>query len=41
MSTMVEVSVARLGLDGSTNTYVVILKESGGDRVLPLSLIHI
>ncbi|MBK6487933.1 MAG: bifunctional nuclease family protein [Gemmatimonadetes bacterium] len=36
MSTMVEVSVARLGLDGSTNTYVVILKESGGDRVLPI-----
>ncbi len=36
MSTMVEVNVARLGLDGSTNTYVVILKESGGDRVLPI-----
>lgn len=36
MSTMVEVNVARLGLDGSTNTYVVILRESGGDRVLPI-----
>jgi uncharacterized protein len=36
MSTMVEVTVARLGLDGSTNTYVVILRESGGDRVLPI-----
>jgi bifunctional DNase/RNase len=36
MSTMVEVAVARLGLDGSTNTYVVILRESGGDRVLPI-----
>ena len=36
MSTMVEVSVARLGLDGSTNTYVVILKEAEGDRVLPI-----
>lgn len=36
MSTMVEVSVARLGLDGSTNTYVVILKETDGERVLPI-----
>ncbi|MFN8667622.1 MAG: bifunctional nuclease family protein [Gemmatimonadaceae bacterium] len=36
MSTMVEVNVARLGLDGSTNTYVVILRESGGERVLPI-----
>ncbi len=36
MSTMVEVNVARLGLDGSTNTYVVILREAGGERVLPI-----
>jgi uncharacterized protein len=36
MSLMVEVSVARLGLDGSTNTYVVILRESAGERVLPI-----
>ncbi|HEX4934572.1 MAG TPA: bifunctional nuclease family protein [Gemmatimonadaceae bacterium] len=36
MSTMVEVNVARLGLDGSTNTYVVILRETGGERVLPI-----
>lgn len=36
MSTMVEVAVARLGLDGSTNTYVVILRESDGERVLPI-----
>lgn len=36
MSTMVEVAVSRLGLDGSTNTYVVILREVGGERVLPI-----
>lgn len=36
MSTMVEVAVARLGLDGNTNTYVVILREVGGERVLPI-----
>ena len=36
MSRMVEVSVARLGLDGSTNTYVVILRETAGERVLPI-----
>ncbi|MCC6928607.1 MAG: bifunctional nuclease family protein [Gemmatimonadaceae bacterium] len=36
MSTMVEVNVNRLGLDGSTNTYVVILRETGGERVLPI-----
>lgn len=33
---MVEVNVARLGLDGSTNSYVVILKEKDGDRLLPI-----
>ncbi len=36
MSSMVEVSVARLGLDGSTNSYVVILKEKDGERLLPI-----
>ena len=33
---MVEVAVSRLGLDSSTNTYVVILQEKGGVRVLPI-----
>ena len=33
---MVEVVVARLGLDSTTNTYVVILQEKGGARVLPI-----
>ncbi len=36
MEPMVEVTVGRLGLDGSTNTYVVILQERGGDRILPI-----
>ena len=33
---MVEVSVARLGLDSTTNSYVVILRERGGRRLLPI-----
>jgi bifunctional DNase/RNase len=33
---MVEVTVARLGLDSSTNSYVVILQERGGNRLLPI-----
>ena len=33
---MVEVTVARLGLDGTTNAYVVILQEKGGTRLLPI-----
>ena len=33
---MVEVFVARLGLDSSTNSYVVILQEKGGHRLLPI-----
>lgn len=33
---MVEVVVSRLGLDSSTNTYVVILQEKGGSRLLPI-----
>jgi len=36
MSAMVEVSVARLGLDSSTNSFVVILKEKDGERLLPI-----
>ncbi|HKS07741.1 MAG TPA: bifunctional nuclease family protein [Gemmatimonadaceae bacterium] len=33
---MVEVVVARLGLDSSTNSFVVILQERGGERLLPI-----
>jgi len=33
---MVEMTVARLGLDSSTNSYVVILQERNGGRVLPI-----
>ncbi|MBL0939953.1 MAG: bifunctional nuclease family protein [Gemmatimonadaceae bacterium] len=33
---MVEVTVARLGLDSTTNSYVVILQERGGKRMLPI-----
>lgn len=33
---MVEVTVARLGLDSATNSYVVILRERGGRRMLPI-----
>jgi uncharacterized protein len=33
---MVEVAVSRLGLDGSSNTYVVVLREADGERVLPI-----
>lgn len=33
---MVEVSIARLGLDASSNAYVVVLQEQGGDRLLPI-----
>ncbi|HVE80090.1 MAG TPA: bifunctional nuclease family protein [Gemmatimonadaceae bacterium] len=33
---MVEVVVARLGLDSSTNSYVLILQEKGGQRLLPI-----
>lgn len=36
MGSMVEVTVARLGLDGGSNTHVVILREKGGDRLLPI-----
>lgn len=33
---MVEVMVARLGLDSATNSYVVILREKHGRRLLPI-----
>jgi len=33
---MVEMTIARLGLDSSTNSYVVILQERNGNRVLPI-----
>ena len=33
---MVEVTVSRLGRDSSTNAYVVILREKGGSRLLPI-----
>lgn len=33
---MVEVTVARLGLDSATNSFVVILQEREGTRLLPI-----
>jgi bifunctional DNase/RNase len=33
---LVELTVARLGLDSATNSYVVILRERGGVRLLPI-----
>jgi bifunctional DNase/RNase len=33
---MIEVTVARLGLDKSTNSYVVVLQERDGARLLPI-----
>src|SRR5512133_816960 len=33
---MVEVTVAKLGVDSSTNSYVVILQERDGNRILPI-----
>lgn len=33
---MIEVTVARLGLDSSTNSFVVILQERDGARLLPI-----
>ncbi|GJG87626.1 hypothetical protein tb265_28070 [Gemmatimonadetes bacterium T265] len=37
---MVEVAISRLGLDSSTNSYVVILQEKDGRRVLPIWIGH-
>src|SRR5512132_2230460 len=36
MQSMVEMAVVRLGLDGGTNSYVVILREKAGERLLPI-----
>ncbi|HEU4641655.1 MAG TPA: bifunctional nuclease family protein [Gemmatimonadaceae bacterium] len=33
---MIEVKVARLGLDSASNSYVVILQEKDGERLLPI-----
>ncbi|HKN66505.1 MAG TPA: bifunctional nuclease family protein [Gemmatimonadaceae bacterium] len=33
---MVEVVVARLGLDSTTQSYVLVLQEKGGTRLLPI-----
>jgi bifunctional DNase/RNase len=33
---LVEVEVMRLGLDRTNNSYVVILREKGGERLLPI-----
>ena len=33
---MIEVIVSRLGLDSATNSYVVVLQERGGTRLLPI-----
>jgi bifunctional DNase/RNase len=33
---MIEVIVSRLGLDSASNSYVVVLQERGGTRLLPI-----
>lgn len=33
---MVEVVIARLGLDSTTQSYVLVLQEKGGSRLLPI-----
>jgi bifunctional DNase/RNase len=33
---MIQVVVARLGLDSTTQSYVIVLRERGGDRLLPI-----
>ncbi|MFI5233436.1 MAG: bifunctional nuclease family protein [Gemmatimonadales bacterium] len=33
---MIEVIVSRLGLDSGSNSFVVILQEKAGDRILPI-----
>ena len=33
---MIEVLVTRLGLDASTQSYVVVLQEKNGSRLLPI-----
>src|SRR5258705_8490177 len=33
---MIEVAVFRLGMDPATQSYVVVLQEKGGERLLPI-----
>jgi len=33
---MIQVVVARLGLDSGTQSYVIVLRERGGERLLPI-----
>lgn len=33
---MIQVVVSRLGLDSTTQSYVIVLRERGGDRLLPI-----
>jgi len=33
---LIEVEIMRLGLDRTSNSYVVILREKGGERLLPI-----
>lgn len=33
---MIPVTIAKLGLDSASNTYVVLLQERDGDRILPI-----
>lgn len=33
---MIEVTVSRLGLDSTTQSYVLVLQEKGGSRLLPI-----
>ena len=33
---MIEVRVSRLGLDSGSNSFVVILQEKDGERLLPI-----
>ena len=37
---MVEVSVAHLGVERTTNTPIVVLREKGGARVIPIYIGH-
>ncbi len=37
---MLEVSVARLGLERDTNTPIVVLQEKNGDRMIPIYIGH-
>lgn len=37
---MIEVAVAHLGVERSTNTPIVVLQEKGGDRMIPIYIGH-